>query len=62
MAPAEGILLNTAGAPAKTLEWYRAMIHLGRVQAWDRQRVDAMPAGRQVPRRFAVYVQMSAVR
>jgi hypothetical protein len=42
MAPAEGILMNAGGAVAKTLEWYRAMIHLGRVQGWDRRRVDAL--------------------
>jgi hypothetical protein len=42
MAPAAGILMNAAGAAPKTAEWYRAMIHLGRVQGWDRERVDAL--------------------
>jgi len=42
MAPAEGVLIKATGATPKTVEWYRAMIHLGRVQAWDRSRVDAL--------------------
>jgi len=42
MQPAEGILLDVADRTPKTLDWYRAMINLGRVQGWDRARVDAL--------------------
>ena len=42
MAPAEGLVMDAAGRSAKTPEWYRVMIDLGRVQSWDRQRVDAL--------------------
>ena len=42
MAPAEEILMKAAGTAAKTPDWYRAMIRLGRVQGWDRRRVDAL--------------------
>jgi hypothetical protein len=61
MAPAEGILMNTAGAPAKTPEWFRAMIHLGRAQGWDRERVDALveQAVTVEPRYLHVYSEMA---
>jgi len=42
MAPADGIVMDAAGRAAKTPDWYRVMIDLGRVQSWDRQRVDAL--------------------
>lgn len=61
MAPAEGILMNEAGSAAKTVEWYRAMIDLGRVQGWDRQRVDALfeQAVALEPRYLHVYSAMA---
>jgi len=42
MGPAEDILLDVARRTPKTLDWYRAMIDLGRIQGWDRARVDAL--------------------
>jgi hypothetical protein len=42
MAPAEGIVTDAAGRGAKTPEWYRVMIDLGRAQSWDRARVDGL--------------------
>src|SRR4029450_1305976 len=61
MGPAEGILMNAAGAAAKTPEWYRAMIHLGRVQSWERPRVDALfeQASTLEPPYLHVYSEMA---
>jgi hypothetical protein len=42
MAPAEGVLTAAAARASKTPEWYRAMIDLGRVQGWERARVDKL--------------------
>src|SRR5262245_44918768 len=42
MAPAEAILKDAAAVAPRTSDWYRAMIDLGRVQGWDRERVDAL--------------------
>ena len=44
MAPAEGVLRKAAGAGTKTPEWYRAMIHLGRVHSWDRRQPGSLPS------------------
>jgi hypothetical protein len=61
MAPAEGILTNEAAGAAKTLEWYRVMIDLGRAQGWDRERVDAFfeQAVALEPRYLHVYSAMA---
>jgi len=42
VAPAESVVTTTAGRAAKTPEWYRVMIDLGRVQGWERGRVDTL--------------------
>lgn len=42
MAPAEGVVTDAAGRVSKTPEWYRVMIDLGRVQGWERDRVDKL--------------------
>jgi Domain of unknown function (DUF4034) len=61
MAPAEGILMSGAGGAARTLEWYRAMIDLGRVQGWDSPRVEALfeQAVALEPRYLHVYSAMA---
>jgi hypothetical protein len=61
MAPAEGILLDVARKTAKTPEWYRAMIDLGRVQSWERDRVTGLfdAAIALEPRYLHVYSAMA---
>jgi hypothetical protein len=61
MAPAEGIVTEAAARAPKTLEWYRAMIDLGRAQGWDRTRVDALfdEAVTLEPRYLHVYSAMA---
>jgi hypothetical protein len=61
MAPAEGIVMDAGGRAAKTPEWYRVMIDLGRVQGWDRERVDALfeQAVALEPRYLHVYSAMA---
>jgi hypothetical protein len=61
MAPAEGILMNEGAGSAKTLEWYRVMIDLGRAQGWDRDRVDSLfeQAVALEPRYLHVYSAMA---
>ncbi len=61
MAPAADVLTNQGDVSAKTPDWYRGMIHLGRVQGWDRKRVDALfeEAITLEPKYLHVYSEMA---